>query len=188
VRQQLTGAAGWVATHSRLRRVAGIGQLDPVALFGTANYFRLRCPLHYLMLLKILMACLLVAIAAVLKVLFRSHALASFGFWSSTWLMINLTGWLILVHLAEIAIWGLFYFWQGCLPDAESAFYFAGVTYTTIGYGDLVLTRPWRMFAPIEALTGILMCGVSTSAFFAVLIRRIDNWVNAKSSSEPKPP
>ena len=197
MRQQLTGAAGWVATHSRLRRVAGIGQLDPVALFGTANYFRLRCPLHYLMLLKILMACLLVAItvvmhaagfAALLRVLFRSHALASFGFWSSTWLMINLTGWLILVHLAEIAIWGLFYFWQGCLPDAESAFYFAGVTYTTIGYGDLVLTRPWRMFAPIEALTGILMCGVSTSAFFAVLIRRIDNWVNAKSSSEPKPP
>jgi hypothetical protein len=149
------------------------------------------------MLLKILMACLLVSItvvmhaagfAALLRALFRSHALASFGFWSTTWLMINLTGWLILVHLAEIAIWGLFYFWQGCLPDAESAFYFAGVTYTTVGYGDLVLTRPWRMFAPIEALTGILMCGVSASAFFAVVIRRIDNWLNAKSSSEPKPP
>jgi hypothetical protein len=148
------------------------------------------------MLLKILMACSLVAItvvmhaagfAALLRPLFRSHALESFGFWSTTWLMINLTGWLILVHLAEIAIWGLFYFWQGCLPDAESAFYFAGVTYTTVGYGDLVLTRPWRMFAPVEALTGILMCGVSTSAFFAVVIRRIDNWVKAKSSSEPKP-
>jgi len=149
------------------------------------------------MLLKILMAWLLVTITvvmhaagftALLRALFRSHALASFGFWSSTWLVINLTGWLILVHLAEIAMWGLFYFWQGCLPDAESAFYFSGVTYTTLGYGDLVLARPWRIFAPIEALTGILMCGVSTSAFFAVVIRRIDNWVNAKSSSEPKPP
>ena len=147
------------------------------------------------MLLKILMAWLLVTItvvmhaagfSALLRALFRSHALASFGFWSSTWLVINVTGWLLLVHVAEIAIWGLFYFWQGCLPDAESAFYFSGVTYTTVGYGDLVLARPWRMFAPIEALTGILMCGVSTSGFFAVVIRRIDNWMSAKSSSEPK--
>ena len=63
---------------------------------------------------------------------------------------------------------------------------FSGVTYTTVGYGDLVLARPCRMFAPIEALTGILMCGISTSAFFAVVIRLIDNWVNAKS--RPIPP
>jgi Ion channel len=149
------------------------------------------------MVLKILTVWLLVAVTvvmhaagftALLRALFKSHALASFGFWSSTWLLINLTGWLILVHLAEIAIWGLFYFWQGCLPDVESALYFSGVTYTTVGYGDLVLARPWRMFAPIEALTGILMCGVSSSAFFAVVIRRIDNWMNAIGSSELKPP
>jgi hypothetical protein len=30
--------------------------------------------------------------------------------------------------MAEITVWRLFYFWQGCMPDAESAFYFAGVT------------------------------------------------------------
>ncbi len=105
------------------------------------------------MLLEILMAWLLVTItvvmhaagfSALLRALFRSHALASFGFWSSTWLVINLTGWLILVHLAEIAIWALFYLWQGCLPDAESAFYYSGITYTTVGYGDLVLARPWQ--------------------------------------------
>ena len=64
---------------------------------------------------------------------------------------------------------GLFYLWWGCLPDAESAFYFAGVTYTTIGYGELVLVKPWRMLAPIEGLTGILMCGLSTGFFFAVV-------------------
>ena len=56
-------------------------------------------------------------------------------------------------------------------PDAEAAFYFAGVTYTTIGYGDLVLAKPWRMLAPIEGLTGILMCGLSTGVFFAVVGR-----------------
>ena len=58
-----------------------------------------------------------------------------------------------------------------CLPDAESAFYFSGVTYATIGYGDLVLPEPWRMLGPIEGLTGILMCGLSTGIFFAMINR-----------------
>ena len=75
------------------------------------------------------------------------------------------------LHLAEILVWGLFYLWWGCLPDAEAAVYFSGVTYTTIGYGDLVLAKPWRVLAPIEGLTGILMCGLSTGVFFAIVNR-----------------
>jgi hypothetical protein len=76
-----------------------------------------------------------------------------------------------LLHLLEITFWAIFFLWQECLPDPESAFYFAGVTYTTIGYGDLVLPKPWRMLAPVEGLTGILMCGLSASIFFAVVNR-----------------
>ena len=63
----------------------------------------------------------------------------------------------------------MFYLWAGCLPDAESAFYSSGVTYATVGYGDLVLPQPWRMLGPVEGLTGILMCGLSTGFFFAFL-------------------
>jgi hypothetical protein len=92
-------------------------------------------------------------------------------FWPITWRLILVTWWLILLHLAEISLWGSFYHWQGCLPDAETAFYFSGVTYTTIGYGDLVLAKPWRIVSPIEGLTGILMCGLSASVFFAVVLR-----------------
>jgi hypothetical protein len=39
----------------------------------------------------------------------------------------------------------LFYWWQKCLPDAETPFYFSGVTYTSVGYGDLVLPQEWRL-------------------------------------------
>jgi hypothetical protein len=63
------------------------------------------------------------------------------------------------------------YLWSECLPDAESAFYFSGVTYATIGYGELVLPKPWRMLAPIEGLTGILMCGLSAGLFVALANR-----------------
>ena len=86
-----------------------------------------------------------------------------------TGLLIEVAGWLVLLHLAEIAVWALFYWWQKCLPDAESSFYFSGITYTTVGYGDLVLPKEWRLLGPVEGLTGILMCGLSTGFFFAVV-------------------
>jgi hypothetical protein len=88
--------------------------------------------------------------------------------------------WLLLLHLAEISVWALFFWWRKCLPDLESSFYFSGVTYTTLGYGDLVLPHEWRLFSPVEGLTGILMCGLSTGLFFAV----VSKFLTANSASE----
>jgi len=129
-----------------------------------------------------LIACALVAVtvaihagglAALLRLLMRSHAALPSRFWPIAWLLIVTTWVLLLIHLVEIAVWGLFFLWAGCLPDAESAFYFSGVTYATVGYGDVVLREPWRMLGPVEGLTGILMCGLSTGFFFAVLNKMI---------------
>jgi hypothetical protein len=104
-----------------------------------------------------------------------------FGSWSRgdvpssglgiAWLLIRLAWWLIVLHALEITVWAMFYLWNGNMPDAETAFYFSGTTYTTIGYGDVVLDGEWRMLAPIQGLTGILMCGLSTGYFFAVVMR-----------------
>src|SRR5437660_12838572 len=94
-------------------------------------------------------------------------------FWPITWLLIRIAWLLIVIHLFEIAVWGLFFWWYKCLPDAESSFYFSGVSYATIGYGDVVLPRGWWLFGPAEGLTGILMCGLSTALFFAVLSKTI---------------
>jgi hypothetical protein len=94
-------------------------------------------------------------------------------FWPVTGLIIQLAWWLIVVHMIEIAIWAVFYWGKGCLPDAESSFYFSGVTYATLGYGDIVLPQAWRLFGPLEGLTGILMCGLSTGFFFVVVSRML---------------
>ena len=99
------------------------------------------------------------------------RALPDRRFWPVTRLLVGVAWWLVLLHLAEIAVWALFYWWQQCLPDAESSFYFSGVTYTTVGYGDLVLPQEWRLLGPVEGLTGILMCGLSTGFFFAVVVK-----------------
>ena len=87
------------------------------------------------------------------------------------WLLVRLAGWMILLHLIEITAWSVVYTWSGAMPDLASALYFSAVTYTTTGYGDLVLPQEWRLVGAIEALTGILMCGLSTGFFFAVVSR-----------------
>jgi hypothetical protein len=120
--------------------------------------------------------------SALIRTMMRSHALDRSGFRRVTLLVIGLACWLILLNLIEISVWALSYIWLGCLPDAESAFYFAGVTYTSVGFGDLVLNRPWRMLAPLQALTGLLMHGLSTGLFFAFVSRWIGNWMQRKTA------
>ncbi len=110
-------------------------------------------------------------LSAMLRQARSSPALSDARFWPVTRVLVWFGWWLVLLHLAEISVWALFYWWQQCLPDSESSFYFSGVTYTTLGYGDVVLSREWRLFGPVEGLTGILMCGLSTGFFFAVVAR-----------------
>ena|SRR5262249_6424042 len=90
--------------------------------------------------------------------------------WPGTRLLIGLAAWIILLHLVEIITWGLCYAWTGAMPGVQTAVYFSAVTYTTTGYGD-PLPEAWRLVGAVEALTGILMCGLSTGFFFAVLSR-----------------
>jgi len=104
-------------------------------------------------------------------------------FWPVTWQILWVAWRLILLHLAEIAAWALFYWWK-CLPDAESSFYFSGVTYATLGYGDLVLPEDWRLLGPVEGLVGILMCGLSTGFFFGV----VSKFLGPKSASNRTDP
>ena len=93
------------------------------------------------------------------------------GIWPSSWLLIRIAAFVVVIHSLAISMWAGFYVWQNCLPDFPTALYFSAITYTTVGYGDIVLTPEWRLFSGVEAITGILMCGLSTGYFFAVVNR-----------------
>jgi Ion channel len=101
----------------------------------------------------------------------RTAFLSPQTFWRSTWICVRLAAAMVGCHLVEIGIWALFYWWNAAMPDGPSSWYFSAVTYTTTGYGDLVLRPPWRLVGGVEALTGILMCGWSTGFFFAAASR-----------------
>jgi hypothetical protein len=133
------------------------------------------------MIAKLLIASTLVAVTVTIHAagigMALSHALHSDErperrFWPITWLLIRIGWLLIVIHMFEITVWALFFWWEKCLPNVESAFYFSGVTYATLGYGDLLLPKAWRLFGPLEALTGNLMVGLSIAFFFAVVSRK----------------
>jgi hypothetical protein len=97
-------------------------------------------------------------------------------------LLIMLAVWTVVMHLAEISLWAFHYAWVHAMPDLDSALYFSAVTYTTVGYGDLVLPAEWRLIGGVEALTGILMCGWSTGFFFAICIELFHRRARAEGS------
>ena len=74
-------------------------------------------------------------------------------------------------HLIEIALWAVLLITVENFKSFGNAFYHSAVNYTTLGYGDLLLTPSWRMLGPLEAANGALMFGVSTAMVFAVIQR-----------------
>ena len=73
------------------------------------------------------------------------------------------------LHLIETAIWATFYYLHGLFETYETALYFSLGTYSTIGYGDVVLPGRWRLLGGIEGISGVLLCGLSGAFIFAVV-------------------
>jgi len=76
---------------------------------------------------------------------------------------------ILVLHLAETCLWALLYYMRGLFPEFETSLYFSLGTYTTIGYGDVVLPKSWRLLGAIEVISGVLLCGVSTAFLFTIL-------------------
>jgi hypothetical protein len=93
--------------------------------------------------------------------------------WRAAIMMIRFTGFMIVLHITQIVLWAVFYRWK-CFPSWESAFYFSAGSYSTVGYGDVVLPQVWRTLGPLESITGVLMCGMSVSALIAIVTRLVD--------------
>lgn len=74
-------------------------------------------------------------------------------------------------HLIEIALWAALFVACGEFTSLGLAYYFSAVNYTTLGYGDVMLTSPWKLLGPLEAADGALMFGVSTAMIFAIAQR-----------------
>jgi hypothetical protein len=76
--------------------------------------------------------------------------------------------------LLQIVLWGGLFVWIGEFGQADDAIYHSAVNFTSLGYGDIVMSRSRRLLGPLEAANGVLMLGMSAAALMAILQQMIE--------------
>jgi small-conductance mechanosensitive channel len=133
------------------------------------------------MFVRLSLAAGLIAVTVVIQALFMSAGLNTFkrmeeqrpGAMASkpatttvVWILF-----LLIPIILDVTLWATFYYMSGALPSFEEALYFSTVTFTTVGYGDIVLGREWRQLATFEAVNGWIIFGWATALIMAVIQR-----------------
>lgn len=96
---------------------------------------------------------------------------SSHNYWKRAFVLTCLILIVISDHLVQIHVWGSVFYFLSYFTDFWRSQYFAAQTYTTLGYGNILLPPERSMLAGWLALTGLLMIGWST-ALFAYLIAK----------------
>ncbi|MFZ1680075.1 MAG: ion channel [Rhizobiaceae bacterium] len=71
----------------------------------------------------------------------------------------------------EIWLWAAVYKLVGALPDFVTALYFSTITFSTVGYGDVIAAHEWRLLAALEGINGFILIGWSTAYLVAAGMR-----------------
>jgi hypothetical protein len=72
-------------------------------------------------------------------------------------------------NLLQITLWGVLFLALGEFTEFYEAIYHSGVNFASLGYGDIVMSKDWKLLGPLEAVNGVLMVGMSGAALVAVL-------------------
>jgi len=115
-------------------------------------------------------------INATVRLILRETKLGRVGTnaWTDMGIIARVLFYATLTHLAEVALWGMLFIVCGEFRDFGTAFYHSAVNYTSLGYGDVVMTPDWRLLGPLETANGLLLFGVTTATIFAVLQRLVE--------------
>jgi hypothetical protein len=125
------------------------------------------------------------ALAVSATVTFVRHERTRDRVGASVWIDVAIVGLVtscaFVAHLLEITVWAVVFLLCGEFAAFGTAYYHSAVNYTTLGYGDVLMTPSWRLLGPLEAADGVLMFGVSTAMIFAVMQRLIhDRFVDLR--------
>lgn len=130
------------------------------------------------MFVKLLLATALIAATVAIQAVFMAGGLRVFRRLDPQFLSRHATAatviwvsYLLLPIALDVCLWALFYYLSGALPSFDDATYFSTVTFTTVGYGDIVLGKDWRQVAAFEAINGWIIFGWATALMMAVIQR-----------------
>ena len=69
----------------------------------------------------------------------------------------------------DVFIWAVVFVLCGEFRRLAPAFYSSATLYTTLGYGDTVMSSSWKVLGPFETADGMLMFGLSTAIAILVI-------------------
>jgi hypothetical protein len=87
----------------------------------------------------------------------------------SVFLLLGIMMTMLAGNLAQMVVWAGLFLLCGEFQDFSTAFYHSVVNFSTLGYGDLVMSDERRVLGALEASNGVLMLGLTTSVLFAAL-------------------
>lgn len=76
---------------------------------------------------------------------------------------------MMLGNFLQIMIWGVLFIFLGEFSEVYEAVYHSAVNFTSLGYGDIVMSKRWKLMGPLEAANGVLMFGMTSAALMAIL-------------------
>jgi hypothetical protein len=113
----------------------------------------------------------LLPVRATINLVRREKSLGHVGMpWTDLRIFARVVFYASFAHLVEIGFWGVLFMICGEFTDFGTAFYHSAVNYTSLGYGDVIMTPSWRLLGPLETANGTLLFGVSTAMIFAVML------------------
>ena len=113
----------------------------------------------------------LLPVRATINLIRREKGLGRVGMpWNDLRIFTQTVLYASLAHLIEIGFWGALFMMCGEFKDFGTAFYHSAVNYTSLGYGDIIMSPKWRLLGPLETANGMLLFGVSTAMIFAVML------------------
>jgi len=80
---------------------------------------------------------------------------------------------MMLGTILQIALWGALFIVLGEFDGLYEATYHSAVNFASLGYGDIVMSTPWKLLGPLEAVCGVLMLGMTAAALMAILQQMI---------------
>ena len=85
---------------------------------------------------------------------------------------------ILFAHLAQLALWAAVLHQLSGFESFEATLYFAIASYTTLGFGDVLLGEHLRVLGAMAAVAGLISFGISTAFLFAAvtdLLKRYDD-------------
>lgn len=136
--------------------------------------------------LSTMVVCLLLQsllLAVVIRYYSRNEYLVNNpSFWSTLAVIKGVMLLLVVGNLAQMAIWALLFLLLGEFQAFGEAFYHSAVNFSTLGYGDIVMSAKHRLLGPLESVNGVLMIGVSTAALMAAFQDAVKKMLQARKA------